>query len=76
MQVNVIGPLVLFQATYPLLTASTPTPKFTVISSRLGSIALGTSIPGVFAPYGVTKAALNYLTRKLHFENDGLSKLC
>jgi len=39
--VNVIGTLVLFQATYPLLSASTPTPKFIPISSGAGSILDG-----------------------------------
>jgi NAD(P)-dependent dehydrogenase (short-subunit alcohol dehydrogenase family) len=73
-QVNVIGPLVLFQASYPLLKASTPAPKFVVISSRAGSITLGPTIPGIILSYGVSKAAVNYLVRKLHFENDGLSK--
>jgi NAD(P)-dependent dehydrogenase (short-subunit alcohol dehydrogenase family) len=74
MQINTIGPLVLFQATYPLLKASTSSPKFVLISSRAGSIAFGTKFPIDMLPYGASKAAANFLARKLHYENDGLSK--
>lgn len=70
--VNVVGPLVLFQASYPLLKASTSTPKFIVISSRLGSITLAPNMPSEMTPYGASKAAVNYLTRKLHREHDDL----
>lgn len=71
-EVNVIGPLVLFQATYPLLKASTNSPKFVLISSRTGSITNGAVYPWGILTYGASKAAANYLARKLHFENDGL----
>lgn len=70
-EVNVIGPLVLFQASYPLLKASNPAPKFVVISSRVGSITIGSALVGA-VPYGASKSAVNYLCRKLHFENDGI----
>jgi NAD(P)-dependent dehydrogenase (short-subunit alcohol dehydrogenase family) len=72
-QVNVNGPLVLFQATYPLLKASTPTPKFIGISSVSGSIEIGAAMPLKGLAYGASKAALNFVMRKLHHENDGLS---
>lgn len=71
-QVNVIGTHVLLCATYPLLASSTPTPKFIAISSMGGSIAQGTSIPKGMLAYGASKAALNYLMRKVHFEYLGL----
>ncbi|KAF7968112.1 hypothetical protein HWV62_31975 [Athelia sp. TMB] len=67
------GPQILFQATYPLLKTSTPVPKFIVITSIAGSIALGPSMPALNGAYTVSKAAVNYLARKLHFENEGLS---
>ncbi|KAF7982489.1 hypothetical protein HWV62_28070 [Athelia sp. TMB] len=70
--VNVVGPQVLFQATYPLLKASTPAPKFIVISSIAGSLALGPGMPVGNGAYAISKAAVNYLARKLHFENEGL----
>jgi NAD(P)-dependent dehydrogenase (short-subunit alcohol dehydrogenase family) len=70
--VNVLGPMVLIQATYPLLKASTNTPKFIPISSGSGSIALGTQFPLPRVEYGTSKAALNWLTKKLWIENEGL----
>jgi NAD(P)-dependent dehydrogenase (short-subunit alcohol dehydrogenase family) len=72
-QVNVNGPLVLFQATYPLLKASTPSPKFIAVSSVSGSIEIGAAMPHKGLAYGASKAALNYVMRKLHHENDRLS---
>ncbi|KZP15550.1 NAD(P)-binding protein [Athelia psychrophila] len=71
-EVNVIGTHVLLCATYPLLAASTPAPKFVAISSMGGSIAQGTPIPKGMLAYGASKAALNYLMRKVHFEYPGL----
>jgi hypothetical protein len=74
-QVNVNGPLVLFQATYPLLKASTASPKFVPISSLAGSITDGTQMSVLALPYSTSKAALNFVTRKIHFEYDNMSKL-
>jgi NAD(P)-dependent dehydrogenase (short-subunit alcohol dehydrogenase family) len=71
-EVNTLGPLVLFQAMYPLLRASTASPKFIPVSSGVGSIEFGTQLPLQKIAYGTSKAALNYLTRKLRIENDGL----
>jgi nucleoside-diphosphate-sugar epimerase len=72
-EVNVIGTLVLFQATYAPLKASTTSPKFIPISASTGSIEYGTRIPIKTLSYGLSKAAENYLARKIHSENDGLS---
>ncbi|KAF7972914.1 hypothetical protein HWV62_16560 [Athelia sp. TMB] len=66
-EVNVIGTHVLFSTTYALLSAS-PNPKFIAISSAGGSIAQGTPMPRGMLAYGASKAALNYLVRKVHFE--------
>jgi NAD(P)-dependent dehydrogenase (short-subunit alcohol dehydrogenase family) len=71
-EVNTLGPLALFQATYPLLKESTATPKFIPISSALGSLAIGAAYPTHNLAYGTSKAALNYVARKLRVENDGL----
>ncbi|KAF9473662.1 NAD(P)-binding protein [Pholiota conissans] len=69
-KVNVMGPLVLFQSLYKLLKSS-KLPRFITISSGSGSLEM---IPRLgtldLAPYGASKAALNWLTRKIHFEND------
>ncbi|KAL1606211.1 hypothetical protein SLS60_003612 [Paraconiothyrium brasiliense] len=58
LNVNLIGVLTLFQATEPLLRKSNA-PKFFAMSSNLGSLGVMT--------------ALNYLTRKIHFENEWLT---
>ncbi|KZO92380.1 NAD(P)-binding protein [Calocera viscosa TUFC12733] len=71
-EVNVLGPLVLFQATYQLLKASNDSPKFIVISSTAGSLEAGTKFPGPVLPYGTSKAAVNYVAAKLHYEYPGL----
>ncbi|KZO92343.1 NAD(P)-binding protein [Calocera viscosa TUFC12733] len=70
--INVTGTLVLFQATYPLLKASTPSPKFMCISSLAGSINNGAKFPAPFLAYAVSKCALNYLAVKLYYEHEGL----
>lgn len=74
---NVVGTAALFKASYPLLKSSTPAPKFVVISSGMGSNTFGATLPVNTMPYNVSKAAVNYLTTKLHFEyaQDGLSTL-
>ncbi|KII84565.1 hypothetical protein PLICRDRAFT_45941 [Plicaturopsis crispa FD-325 SS-3] len=72
-KVNAIGPLVLFQAFYVLLRAAPRgVPKFVVISSFVGSIEAGAALPLGLSAYGTSKAAINYLTRKIHFENERL----
>ncbi|KAI1443536.1 NAD(P)-binding protein [Annulohypoxylon stygium] len=71
-QVNAIGPLMLFQACRPLLQKASA-PKWVSISTGGGSITLmgkirswdGTS-------YAAAKAALNWLTRAIHFTNEWL----
>ena len=73
-EVNLIGVLALFQAMEPLLRkAQSKNPKFIALSSNLGSIGLAPFIPGPWFCYGVTKAALNYLVRRVHVENDWLT---
>ncbi|KAF8172738.1 NAD(P)-binding protein [Pholiota molesta] len=60
--VNVLGPVVLFQSFSGVLKAS-PLPRFIPISRG----------PGMdIAAYGASKAALNFVTRKIHFENEWL----
>lgn len=76
LEVNLIGVLALFQAVEPLLRkAQNKNPKFVALSSPLGSISLAPSIPGPWFCYGVTKAGLNYLVRRVHAENDWLTAL-
>jgi norsolorinic acid ketoreductase len=72
--INTVGTLALFQAVYPLLTA-TPDgtlPKFITVSSTVGSIGDMEQWPMSATAYGMSKAALNWLTRNIHIENQGL----
>ena len=45
-----------------------------MISATAGSITSGSLLPS-FVAYGTSKAAVNYVMRKLHFEHDNLSAL-
>lgn len=67
---NTIGSLVLFQAVEPLLRASTKSPRFVVMSSSQGSI--GDMIIEKSTAYGSSKAALNFITKKIHQEYEYL----
>ncbi|KAF9473666.1 NAD(P)-binding protein [Pholiota conissans] len=70
--VNVLGPIVLFQAFRDLLKASAQ-PRFIAITSTAGSIELIPTLNSFdLGPYGTSKAALNWVIRKIHFENDWL----
>ncbi|KAL1714460.1 hypothetical protein EV715DRAFT_295079 [Schizophyllum commune] len=66
-EVNTNGSLLLFQAAYPLLKES-KAPKFVAITSQVGSIVLAGEIPLMMYPYGASKAALNWVMRKLHHD--------
>jgi len=70
-EVNTIGALALFQATWPLLQAA-PKPKFVVVTTGLGSIGDMGNMPMPVVAYGASKAAVNFITRKIHFENPDL----
>ncbi|KAL1664720.1 hypothetical protein GGF50DRAFT_54207 [Schizophyllum commune] len=63
--VNVNGPLVLFQTIHSLLKESKDA-KFVTISTGLGSIERGAAVSARVYAYGASKAALNWVTRKLH----------
>ncbi|RFU27136.1 hypothetical protein B7463_g9205, partial [Scytalidium lignicola] len=69
--VNTIGPVSLFQATWPLLD-HVESPKFVVVSSKFGSIGLMDYLPFPNVAYGASKAALNFIARKSHFEHEKL----
>ncbi|KAK3191170.1 hypothetical protein K4F52_002756 [Lecanicillium sp. MT-2017a] len=68
--VNTTGPLMTFQAAYPLMRkevrpahAATPA-KFILISSSVGSIGMMEPLPG--GAYGPSKAAANWLAKAIH----------
>lgn len=68
--VNATAPLMNFQALWPLMR-ETKAPKLFSISSSVGCIEMS-ELPG--GAYGPSKAALNWITKRLHCEgaNDGL----
>lgn len=72
--VNAIEPLVLFQATLPLLRkAAHGSSEFVTVSSAGGLVlAVWSSGLSPVAAYGASKAVVNYLTRKNHFEHEDL----
>lgn len=62
----------LFQTTHALLKASKATPKFIPISSAGASFTHYMHVPVGYVCYGASKAAANYIARKIHFENEWL----
>jgi norsolorinic acid ketoreductase len=71
-EVNVVGTLALFQATWPLLKASSH-PIFMALSTGVASIGDMESLPLPATAYGMSKVAVNYMVRKMHFENPELT---
>ncbi|KAK7542634.1 putative aflatoxin biosynthesis ketoreductase nor-1 [Phyllosticta citribraziliensis] len=67
-EVNAYGPLFLFQAVLPLLNES-KNPKFVALGSPIGSIGNMESRPFQMSAYGISKAVLHYILRKIHFEH-------
>ncbi|KIW24370.1 uncharacterized protein PV07_10088 [Cladophialophora immunda] len=70
--VNTVAPLLLFQATAPLLQAA-PAPKFVVVSSGAGSLSQVVKLPVENTAYGASKAAVNFVCRRIHYENPYLT---
>jgi norsolorinic acid ketoreductase len=68
LKVNATGTLILFQAVHDLLSAAKH-PKFISIGTPVGSIGEIENFPLQSTAYGSSKAALHFLTRKLHFEH-------
>ncbi|KZP03547.1 aflatoxin biosynthesis ketoreductase-like protein nor-1, partial [Athelia psychrophila] len=71
-EVNTLGPLILFQATAALLEAAQDG-KFFVMSTAAGSIGDMMPFPGT--AYSSSKAAVNFITRKIHFEHEKITSV-
>ncbi|GKT51195.1 norsolorinic acid ketoreductase nor1 [Colletotrichum spaethianum] len=77
--VNSIGPVTLVSAAAPLLKASKKGrgPIFMAVSSTLGSIGIQETLYKSFsadvAPYGASKAALNWFIQRMHLEEPWLT---
>lgn len=76
-EVNTLSYVTLFQAVRPLLKAAAEggePAKLLAITSNAGQIVdMEPTIPAMVGSYGVSKAALNFLVRRTHFENPWLS---
>ncbi|RFU33891.1 hypothetical protein B7463_g2421, partial [Scytalidium lignicola] len=72
LEINTIAPIVLFQASLPLLEAS-KNPKFFVVSTTLASFELLPQMPLQTIAYGLSKVAVTFAVRKIHFENEKIS---
>jgi norsolorinic acid ketoreductase len=77
LNVNTIGPILLFQAVKPLLRASkSGNPIFIAISTIAASLGFQESLavyPPTFSPYGASKVALNWAVTRMHFEEPWLT---
>ena len=71
-QVNAIGVTILFRAVLPLLQKSHQAAKFIAMGTSAASIEEQEKAPVPNAAYGPSKAALNWLMKKIHLENEGL----
>ncbi|KAF9448121.1 NAD(P)-binding protein [Macrolepiota fuliginosa MF-IS2] len=71
-KINVTGILVLYQAFAPLLRKS-ENPKFVPFSSSSASLTVYIDLPAGYTCYGASKAAMNYLARKIHYENEWIT---
>ncbi|KAF5310679.1 hypothetical protein D9619_007935 [Psilocybe cf. subviscida] len=71
-KINVTGILVLYQAFASLLGKSS-SPKFIPFSSAAASLTAYINLPAGYTCYGASKVALNYVARKIHFENEWIT---
>lgn len=71
-EVNSYGPVTLFQAVLPLLEKSKQQ-KFVGVGSPLGSIGGMDQRPYPMSAYGMSKALLHYLVRKVHLEHENIT---
>lgn len=71
-QVNALATLLLFQASWPLLQKSSSTPKFIGISTCLATIGNMADYPWPCVAYGTSKAAQNFIVKKIHHEHESL----
>lgn len=70
--INVIGVILLFQALRPLLLSggSGRVPKFVTMGSGSASLTNMEIANVPNTPYASSKVALNYVTRRIHLENE------
>ena len=69
--INAAGVVRLFQAVLPFLQKASK-PILMVVSSGVATIAGMEYVPFTVSSYGASKATINYLVRRIHFENPEL----
>jgi NAD(P)-dependent dehydrogenase (short-subunit alcohol dehydrogenase family) len=69
-EINSLGPLILFQTMRELVSHSPDGGKFIVVSSVLGQIE--ESLSWASNAYGTSKAAVNFITKKIHIETPNI----
>ncbi|KAK8041517.1 hypothetical protein PG994_014524 [Apiospora phragmitis] len=69
-RINAVGSLLLYQVCKPLLQKAV-SPKWISVTSGGGSISMIGAIRSYIGPaYGASKAALNWITSAIHFQNE------
>ena len=71
-RINVVAVPILLRAVLPLLKQSTQGAKFVTIGSVAGTIGDMEKVAVPNAAYGPSKAAVSWISRKIHFENPDL----
>ncbi|KAJ3515476.1 hypothetical protein NLJ89_g1741 [Agrocybe chaxingu] len=71
-QINATAVLVLYQAMSTLLKEGKSKPKFIAISTEAAHTNEDRMEPFGYASYSASKATLNYICRKIHYENSWL----
>ncbi|KIW15321.1 hypothetical protein PV08_05366 [Exophiala spinifera] len=72
-EINTLAPILLYQATQPLLNASRQNPRFFIISSSIGSNGLQDHYPLPMIAYGTSKAAVTYAASRIHREESRIT---
>jgi NAD(P)-dependent dehydrogenase (short-subunit alcohol dehydrogenase family) len=74
--INVLGPIILFQSIHDLLLKSTleKGPVFTIISTAAGQISAQLADVRV-APYAVSKVAVNMVVKRIQLEHPDIISL-
>ncbi|KAK0703896.1 hypothetical protein B0T26DRAFT_517465 [Lasiosphaeria miniovina] len=77
-EINTLGPLKLYAAVRPLLLAAAAagrgTPKFVGVSTMAATTGeVETTVPYRNGAYAASKAMLNHLLRRAHFESEGIA---
>jgi len=70
-ETNTLGPIKLFKACHGFLIQSS-SPKFVLVSSALGSIHAMGREAGPTVSYGSSKAAANFIVKKIHCEHHSI----